>query len=887
MQRSEPFGRLVRRRRKALDLTQAALARQVGCAEITIRKIEADEIRPSQQLLARLAGTLGIEADEHAAFVAAGRGTLPERINNLPAPPNALIGREAELAAALARLRDDGVRLLTLTGPGGAGKTRLGLQIAHELADTFGDGVCFVPLAALAAPELVVGAVAQALGLDGQGGAAPAEQLRRFLRDRALLLVLDNFEQLAPAAPLLADLLASCPQLRVLVTSRVALRLSGEHEFVVPPLALPAPRGAPPADLGRCPAVALFVARARAIRAGFALTPENAPAVAEICRRLDGLPLAIELAAAWTKLLTPEALLARLSGARLLSMLAGGPRDLPARQQTLRGAIAWSYELLEPEQRQVLRALGVCVGGCTLEAAEAIAGGPPHAPAGVLASLGALVDGSLLRQETGPAGAVRLVMLETIREYALELLEAAGELPAARQRHARAFLALAEAARPHLQDGQQQVWLERLEADHDNLRAALAWSRSAGEAALGLRLAEALWEFWLVRGYLGEGRAWIASLLALPAARRPSLALARLLRGAGRLAWAQNDWRQAAAALEQSRALCAEFGDIAGSAGALNHLGEVAEAQGRSAQAAEFFAESLALFERLGDRKGSAAALVSYGRMMQAQGQHERAAELIAASLALFEELGDRGGLAAAFTVQGQVMSMLGQHARADELFGRSVALFESFGFRHGVGWALTNQGQAALEQGDSARAEQLFAEGVELYGELGDARGQAWAMANQGRAAHAQGDTARGLALLERGVALFDTLGDRRGYAWALFYTARAAGARQSNTSVAARLVESLGIFHALGDARYSADCLAELAGACASLAQPRLAVQLFALADTLRPGGSSGAPGGEEAALAALRSTLGERAFLCAWREGRALTVAQAVALVPQGPT
>jgi len=566
-------------------------------------------------------------------------------------------------------------------------------------------------------------------------------------------------------------------------------------------------------------------------------------------------------------------------------MLAGGPRDLPARQQTLRDAIAWSYELLGPAQRQVFRALAVCVGGCTLEAAEAVAGGPPHAPADVLASLGALVDGSLLRRETDRAGAVRLVMLETIREYALELLEAAGELPAARQRHARAFLALAEAARPHLQDSQQQVWLERLEADHDNLRAALAWSRSGGDAGLGLQLAEALWEFWLVRGHLSEGRAWIASLLALPAARRPSLALARLLRGAGRLAWAQNDWRQAAGALEQSRALCAELGDLAGSAGALNHLGEVAEAQGRYTQAAAFFAESLALFERLGDRKGSAAALVSYGRMMQAQGQHERAAELIAASLALFEELGDRGGLAAAFTVQGQVMSMLGQHARADELFGRSVALFESFGFRHGVGWALTNQGQAALEQGDSARAEQLFAESVELYGELGDARGQAWAMANRGRAAHAQGDTARGLALLERGVALFDALGDQRGYAWALFYTARAVGARQIDTSVAARLAESLGIFHALGDARYSADCLADLARVCAGLALPRIAVLLFALADTLRPGGSSGAPGGEETALVALRSALGERAFLSAWREGRALTVAQAVALVPQG--
>ena len=886
MQRSTSFGRLVRRRRKALDLTQAALAVRVGCAEITIRKIEADEIRPSRPFLARLAEQLGVEAAAQAEFVAAGRGAVSERIDPLPTPPNALIGRQRELAAVRARFHDDGVRLLTLTGPGGAGKTRLSLQIAHELADTFVDGVCFVPLAALVAPALVGVAIEQALGLAAQGSAPPAEQLQQFLRDRSLLLVLDNFEQIVAAAPLVASLLAHCPHLRVLVTSRIALHLSGEHELAVPPLALPALHAAPPAEPSDYPAIALFVARAQAVRADFALIPANTMAVAEICARLDGLPLAIELAATWIKLLTPEALLARLSGARPLHMLEGGPRDLPARQQTLRGTIAWSYDLLPLSEQRLFRALGVCVGGCTLADAEAIVAGLVLAPADLLAGVAALVNSSLLRGESDRAGTVRVAMLETIREYALELLTAAGELPAMQACHARTFLALADAARLHLQDRQLETWLDRLAADHDNLRAALGWSCSAaGDAALGLRLAEALWEFWLMRGHVSEGRAWIAALLDRPAADPPSLTRARLLRGAGRLAWAQNDWQQATTLLERSQALCTELGDLTGSASALNHLGEVAEAQGHYPQAAALFAQSLALFKQLGNREGSASVLVSYGQMMQAQGQQQRAAELVQASLTLFEQLGDRRGLAVALTVQGQVMNALGEYARADALFERSLVVFHSLGYRHGVGWALTNQGQAALAQREYIRAEQRFIESLELYRELGDERGYAWALNNQGQAAHAQGDTTRALALLERSIALFDTLGDQRGYAWALYYTACAMSVSQHGAQVVERFVQSLRIFHALDDTRFSADCLADLARLCMGLAHPRAAVQLFAAAATLR--GSSGAPGDNAAQLASLRQALGEPTYVATWEAGCDLGVEQAIALVQQART
>lgn len=883
MRRGTSFGQIIRTRRKALDLTQAGLARRVGCAEITIRKIEADEIQPSRPFLLRLAEQLGVAADEQAEFVAAGRGVVSERIDNLPMPPNRLIGREAEMAAARALFRADSVRLLTLTGPGGAGKTRLALQIAHELADTFCDGVCFVPLATLVAPELVGIAIAQALALDDQGGAPPIELLKQFLRGRALLLVLDNFEQIVSAAPLVAELLAHCPRLHVLVTSRVPLHLSSEHEFAVPPLALPAAQATLTDEPHAYPAIALFVARARAVRADFRLTRDNAPAIAEICARLDGLPLAIELATAWIKLLTPEALLGRLSGNQPLRMLAGGPRDLPARQQTLRDTIAWSYHLLAPIEQRLFRALGVCVGGCALESAEAIVGASASGSADLLAALAALVDDSLLRQEIDRAGTVRVVMLETIREYALELLAEAGELPAARERHARVFLALAQTARGHLKDDQVEIWLERVAADRDNLRAALAWSCSPpGDAAVGLELAEALWEFWLTRGYIGEGRTWIATLLDLQATHRLSFVRARLLGGAGRLAWAQNDWRQAALLLEQSQALCAELGDTAGCAIALNHLGEVAEAQGQYPYAASLFAHSLTLFEQLGDREGCASALVSYGQVMQAQGQHEQAAELVAASLTLFDELGDRRGLAAALTVQGQVMNALGEYARAEELFGRSLEVFASLDYRHGVGWALTNQGQAALALGECARAERRFEESLKLYRELGDERGEAWAMANQGQAAQAQGDTARGQELLERSVALFDALGDQRGYAWALYYSSRALGEAQGGAWIVERLVESLRIFHALGDVRFSADCLADLAKICADRGHDDVAVQLFAVAQARHTQGSASSPAADAMSLVDLRHRLGETTFAAAWETGSALTVEQAIALV-----
>jgi predicted ATPase/DNA-binding XRE family transcriptional regulator len=889
---SESFGQMVRQRRKALDLTQGELARQVGCAEITIRKIEANEVRPSRQFITRLADQLKIEPAERADFIAAGRGQSQRQFNNVLTPPNPLIGREQEVIAVRERLRDPGVRLVTLTGPGGAGKTRLGLQIAGDLFNDFRDGVCFVALATIADPGLVGSTIAQALDLSEASGQPIDELLKHYLHDKQMLLVLDNFEQVAAAAPLIARVLASAPQIKALVTSRVALHLSGEHEFPVPPLALPNVQALPPVDaLSQYAAVVLFVERARAVRPHFTLTPANAAAVARICARLDGLPLALELAAAWIKLLTPQALLAKLE--QRLSLLTGGPCDLPARQQTLRNAIAWSYNLLDPVAQCLFRRLGVFVAGCTLDAVEAVCtesgsdtqaferSSPTVERSAVLAGLLSLIDQSLLRQEDHPDGTARFVMLETLREFAQECLTTSGELATLRQRHARYYLAFAETARPHLQDTEQELWLDRLEAEHDNLRAALDWCcGTSGDAEVGWKLVESLWEFWLVRGYISEGRAWIATLIGLPATGQATLARARTLCGGGRLAWAQNDWEQATTLLEASLVISQALDDVAASASTLNYLGQVAEAQGAYDRAATLFDQSLTLFRELGDHEGSATALTSRGQVAQAQGEYERAMTLLEQGLMLFQQLGDRRGSAVALTVQGQVRYAQGEYAHAIELFEAGLSLFQSLGYRHGKAWALTNLGQSFQAQGNHRRAAGLFEQSLALFQELGDRRGIAWALTNQGLAAHAQGNASQAVKLLEQSLMLFQELNDRRGYAWALLYRAHVAYTQGAHLSAIRSFAASLSVFRALDDVWYCAECLAGLAATFVELAKPEVAARLFAASAELR--GTSkhhGHPIDYSGAMVALRLMLPEATFRHESSAGRAMSLHQAL--------
>ncbi len=534
----------------------------------------------------------------------------------LPIPPTPLVGREHEEAAVSHLVQRQDVRLLTLTGPPGIGKTRLALQVAAGLNATFADGVVFVGLAAIQDPTLVLAALAQALGVHDMGDQPLHETLAVYLRDRRLLLVLDNFEQVVAAAPLLADLLASCPKLAILVTSRTVLRLRGEQEFTVPPLALPDPSHLlPPEELMQYAAVALFMQRARAVKPPFALTPTLAATVAAICQRLDGLPLAIELAAAKVRVLPPPHLLARLE--RRLPMLTSGARDLPERQQTMRATLAWSEDLLSVEEQWLFRRLAVFVGGFTLEAAEAVCAAPAGAEPlgrGVLEGLERLVDQSLVQQqmvgqdgadEEEGGGEAYFRLLYVIREYALERLEASAggaggqvgqEAEALRRAHAVYYLGLVEERALATVQPEGAAWMERLEREHDNFRAALAWAREQGEAELGLRLAGSLGPFWDVRGYRTEGRGWVEGLLALApravgdraragddggegapgVADVSAVARAKALVAASNFAWRQGDDERAQAAAAEGLALARDQQAGWAAGVALNMLGVIA-----------------------------------------------------------------------------------------------------------------------------------------------------------------------------------------------------------------------------------------------------------------------------------------------------------------------
>jgi predicted ATPase/class 3 adenylate cyclase len=665
--------------------------------------------------------------------------TLDSRRTNLPAQPTPLIGRDQEVIAVRELLRQVEKRLVTLTGPGGTGKTRLALQVAAEALDDFADGVWFVDLAPISDVELVIATIMQTIGLKEVAGQPPLEQLKAYLRDKQVLLVLDNFEQVVAAAPRVAELLAAAPQLKVLVTSRVVLRLRGEQEYAVPPLALPGPKQLPPLEaLSQYAAVELFIQRAQNVKPDFQVTNANAPAVAEICARLDGLPLAIELAAARSKLFAPELLLKRLE--QRLSVLTGGPRDLPVRQQTIRNTIDWSYTLLADGEKQLFARLGIFVGGCTLESAEAVCYLDGAPPMDVVEGIAALVDKSLLRQVPGADDEPRFVMLETIREYAREHLEQSKEAEQVKRQHAHYFLNLAELAESYLYGSTQGVWLDRLEAEHGNLRATLEWSQATGDAELGLRLAVALERFWWVRGFSSEGRRWLKAGLARSSGALASTR-AKALFVAGEFAISQTDYTAARAMFEASIALFREVGDKPGIANALTGLGWIAFRGGDYSLARACFEESLPLFREVSDIHGLAMALGTYGYITDGLGDATAARASAEESQTLLRETGNQAYLAEPLTILGNVARRQADYDAARAHYDEGLALWRETRDKPGIAEGHRNLGALARAQGEYVRAAAHFVESLTIESELGHKphipaclEGLAWVAGEQGQ---------------------------------------------------------------------------------------------------------------------------------------------------------
>jgi predicted ATPase/transcriptional regulator with XRE-family HTH domain len=881
------FGQWLRQRRRSHDLTQTELARQVGCAVGTLRNIEADDARPSKQLAARLARVLGVAEDDVPAVVAFARGSgpAPDATGaayalplspaastagasrtprtphpNLPAQLTTLIGRTREVDEVRALLLRPDVRLVTLTGSGGTGKTRVAVQVVAGLPDSFPDGIYFVDLAAITDPDLVLATVAQTLGV-ADGGQPLGARLAAALRDQSLLLLLDNFEQVVEAGPAVVGVLAACPDVKALITSRVALGVAGEYAWPVPPLPLPDRAHLPPFEqITQYESVRLFSERAYAANPAFAITTGNAPAVAEICYQLDGLPLAIELVAAWARLFEPRALLARLD--HRLTYLTGGGRDRPTRQQTMRNTIDWSYRLLTPAEQLLFRRVSVFMGGATLPAIDAVCGGDGD----VVARVSALASQSLLRILPGSSDGVesepRIGMFETIREYALEQLAASPEAETIRRRHADYFMALAVEAAAQWTTPTVDAWIEKLNRENDNMRAALQWARDGGNGLIGLRLAGALWKFWQGYGYTSEGRVWLDHLLTLDDPHPDSTTMVARLCGLQAAAW-------------------------------------LASGQNDDAHATQLLDQSMLLRRALRETTGETNPLVNAARQARTEGQYRQAVAALEEALSRHRMLRERirhgdADLGLAFYDLGLVLRVLGLVRREQGAFAQAAALFDEnltmqrrFGDREGTAFALLGLADVARDLGDAARVREYGEESLAILRDLRIQWAIGFALNTLAQAAYVDGDLARAFALIDESVALFRELKAYSSLAEVLITQGYIVGARGNATAAYEALAGALRLAWAVGPRVMAAAALEGLAGLEIARGQARRTIQLLAAASALRARmGTPVRPVDRPAvdrALAAARAALGADDFAAIWAEAEALPPEQIVSALP----
>jgi predicted ATPase/DNA-binding winged helix-turn-helix (wHTH) protein len=850
----------------------------------SVRKVLRDEAKELKWEKRRaLIVTEEEESDSTVVTPTLPQGTPESYPNNLPSQLTSLIGRKVELAEIESLLRQTHLRLLTLTGSGGTGKTRLALEAAAGLLQHFANGVFFVALAPVNDPDLVVSAIAQTLGITEASDKPLVGALKRYLRDKEVLLLLDNFEQLLRAAPLVTELLATCPQLKVLVTSRAVLHLQGEYEFPVQPLGVPDQASSQSVEaLLEYASIALFTQRARAVKPDFEIKIETAQLVAEICTRLDGLPLAIELAAAQVKVLPPRAMLARLDNR--LKLLIGGARDLPARQQTMRSTIEWSYDLLDEPEKKLFRRLAVFVGGFTLEAAEVVCNVASENRIDILQIVAALTDKSLLRQSEQPDGEPRFMILETIREYAFEQLEAIGETSKARRRHANFFLELIERVEPELSGANQGTWLDRLETEHGNLRAALIWARENREVELGSRIAGALGRFWLMHSYLSEGRERLAEFLALTGPDARTETRAKLLTSAATLAQNQGDYTAARSLFDESLAIWQEIGNKERIAASLTSLGWIAWRQSDYPAARALSQEGLVLNRKLGNKQGIAHSLNNLGFVAHHEGDYATARCFHEESLSLRGELGDKRGIAFAQANLGWAIHKLGDYEQAANLLEEARALFKHLGDKQLFAFSSNILADVVQDQGHDRQAKALLEESVHTCREIGAKYSLAVGLRILGSVTNQQGEHQRAATLVSESLNVFREIGDRYGAAFALCSLANITLDQGDNRSAESLLRESLILRNEIGDKHGILECLTSLASVAVEQAQMERALQIIGATDMLRASleikPSTAEQERYERNKELSRNGLSDTLVTSAYKTGSAMTLERAVA-------